>query len=513
MNSWFKFLMGVSFLIIVAIGLSACSDKDNDNNNGAASDGGSQEISVRINNDPDFLDPHMAEASITYQVILNIFDGLLVGDTDGSLKPALAEEYDISEDGLTYTFDIREGVTFHNGDPLTVEDIQYSFERLMGTHTGEPLSSNFENIDALETPDENTFVIKLKEPNSAFLTYLTALNSAILPKSNDGKHNENPIGTGPFQYENYSPENNMVVVKNENYWKEGLPYLDKVTFVFQPDDQTALLSLQSGQIDLVAVGAHRVPEVEDQFNLTYQDSNSVLLVGFNHDREPFNDIRVRQAINYAVNKDDIIEATFSGYATKIGSNMSPAMADVYKEGLEDAYARDVAKAKDLLAEAGYPNGFQTTLSISSHAGMYTNVAQVIVENLKDIGIDVEIEVVEWGVWLERIYQGRDYDMTVIDFTGELSPYETIKRYISGAGNNFFNFENAEFDELMQDVIVEQDADRQNELYGRAQEILSEEAAAVYLADYQIIWALNPELEGYKTYPYFFHDLEEVRYTE
>lgn len=509
MRNFFKLLIAFSTLIALVVVVSACSDKEESGNNKRTND--SSEVNIRINNDPDFLDPHMAQASITFQMILNIFDGLLVGDTDGTLKPSLAEDYNVSEDGLTYTFTLREGVTFHNGDPLTVEDVQYSFERLMGTETGEPLSSNFDNIASLDAPDEKTFVIKLKEPNSAFLSYLTALHSAIIPKSNDGKHNENPIGTGPFQYSSYSPENNMVLVKNENYWKEGLPYLDKVTFTFQPDDQTALLSLQAGEMDIVAVGSHRVQEVENQFNIQYQDSNSVLLVGYNQQREPFNDVRVRQAINYAVNKDDVIEAAFSGYATKLGSNMSPAAGEVHKEGLEDAYVRDVEKAKQLLADAGYADGFSTTLSISSHAALYTNVAQVVVENLKEVGIDVEIEVVEWGVWLERIYQGRDYDMTIIDFTGELSPYETIERYQSNASGNFFNFTNPEFDGLMKDVLSESDIDRQTEIYHRAQEILSEEAAAVYLADYQIIWALNPDLEGYKLYPYFFHDLSEVKW--
>jgi len=508
MRTFYKFLSLIGILMFIAIFVSACSDNEVGDQ---AED--RNEVNVRINNDPDFLDPHMAEASITFQMLLNIYDGLLVGDTDGSLKPALAEDYRISDDGLTYTFTIRDGVTFHNGDPLTVEDILYSFDRLMGTETGEPLSSDFDNIASLDTPDDKTFVITLKEPNSAFLSYLTALNSAILPKSNDGKHNEQPIGTGAFAFNSYNPENNLVLDKNENYWKEGLPYLDKVTFTFQPDDQTALLSLQAGEMDIVAVGSHRVPEVEDQFNLEYQDSNSVLLVGYNQEREPFQDVRVRQAINYAVNKDDVIEAAFSGYATKLGSNMSPAMGDVFKAGLEDTYKRDVEKAKALLAEAGYADGFSTTISISSHAALYTNVAQVVVENLKEVGIQAEIEVVEWGVWLERVYQGRDYDMTIIDFTGVLSPYETINRYVSDAGNNFFNFSHAEYDQLMDEVLTESNPDRQKEIYYRLQEILSEEAAAVYLADYQIIWALNPKLEGYKLYPYFYHDLSEVKYTE
>lgn len=509
MRNLLKILVTFSTLLALVVVVSACSDKEEN----GASKGSKEEkgINIRINNDPDFLDPHMAQASITFQMILNIYDGLLVGDTDGSLQPALAEEYTVSDDGLTYTFTLRDGVTFHNGDPLTVEDVQYSFERLMGVETGEPLSSNFENVASLDAPDEKTFVITLKEPNSAFLSYLTALHSAIVPKSNDGNHNEKPIGTGPFQFSSYNPENNMVLVKNENYWKDGLPYLDTVTFTFQPDDQTALLSLQAGEMDIVAVGSHRVPEVEDQFNLQYQDSNSVLLVGYNQQKEPFNDVRVRQAINYAVNKDDVIEAAFSGYATKLGSNMSPAAGEVHKEGLEDAYARDVEKAKQLLADAGYADGFSTTLSISSHAALYTNVAQVVVENLKEVGIDVEIEVVEWGVWLERIYQGRDYDMTIIDFTGELSAYETIERYQSDASGNLFNFSNDEFDGLMKDVLTESNIDSQIEIYHRAQEILSEEAAAVYLADYQIIWALHPDLEGYKLYPYFFHDLSEVKW--
>ncbi len=504
------FITSILFFFII---LAACSKDSGESNGEGKETADKNEINVRINNDPDFLDPHMAEASITFQMILNMFDGLLYGDTDGSLKPALAEDYSVSEDGLTYTFTLRDNVTFHNGDPLTTEDVIYTFERLMGKETGEPLDANFEIIASVEAPDENTVVITLKEPNSAFLSYLTALDSAILPKSNDGKHNDNPIGTGPFKFNSYNPESNLILDKNENYWQEGLPYLDKVTFTFQPDDQTALLALQSGEMDIVAVGSHRIPEVENDFQLEYQDSNTVLLLGFNQEREPFQDQRIRQAMNYAINKDDVIDAAFNGYATKLGSNMSPAMGAYFKEGLEDVYPHDVEKAKELLAEAGYPDGFKTTLSISSHAELYSNVAQVVVENLREAGIEAEIEVVEWGIWLERIYQGRDYDMTIIDFTGVLSPYETIKRYHTEASNNFFNYSNEEFDQLMEEVIVETDENKQVEMFHRAQEVLSEDAAAVYMADYQIIWALNPKLEGYQLYPYFFHDLSEVRFAE
>ena len=504
--------LAVVLLFAGALLLGACVGEGGEKTADAGSSGeAKQEISIRINNDPDFLDPHQAEASITFQMILNMYDGLLAGDTDGSLIPAIAEDHEISEDGLVYTFDIREGVKFHNGEDVTVNDIVYSFERLMGTVTGEPLSSDFDNIASLGTPDEHTFVITLKEPDSTFISYLTALNAAIIPESNDGNHNNQPIGTGPFKFASYSPESELVLEKNTAYWKEGLPYLEKVAFRFQQDDQAAMLALQAGEIDILSIASHRIPEVEGEFQISVQDANSVLLVGFNQDREPFDDSRVRQAINYAINKEDIIEAAFSGYATPLGTNMSPAMGAVYHEGLEEVYGNDIERAKELLAEAGYPEGFSSTISISTHAGMYTNVAQVVAENLKQIGIELEIEVVEWGVWLERIYQGRDYDMTVIDFTGELSPYETMERYLSTADNNFFGFKNAEFDEVMAEVVGETDEGRQLELYQRAQEILNEDAAAAYLADYQFIWAMNKNLEGYQSYPYFFHDLSEVRF--
>lgn len=506
--------LGILIILVACNGETGGTEGDTTDGNEASGEvqkGG--EISVRITSDPDFLDPHMAEASITDQMILNLFEGLLEPNNDGSLGPGLAEDYEVSDDGLTYTFYIREGVNFHNGDPLTVEDIQYTFERLTGLGGDEPLTSEFDFIESMETPDDNTFVFHLEEPNSSFLAFLTALNSAIIPESNDGNHNDEPVGTGPFQFESYSPGSEMVVSKNENYWKEGVPYLDQVTFRFQSDNQSALMSMRAGELDLMDVEPHRIPEVEDEFNVMLEHANSTLLIGFNHDKEPFDDLRVRQAINHAIDKDDMIDIAFSGYAEKLGSNMSPAMEIFYQAGLEEVYERDVDRARQLLEEAGYPDGFSTTLSISSHNSMYADIAQVAVENLREIGIDVEIEVIEWGVWLERIYQGRDYEMTAIDFTGKLDPHNILRRYISDYSTNFFNFENEEYDNLLDDVLLEDEEEVRAEMYKQAQEILTEEAAAVYVLDYQFVWILNPELDGYQHYPFFFHDLSEVRFTE
>src|SRR5699024_5730181 len=164
---------------------------------------------------------------------------------------------------------------------------------------------------------------------------------------------------------------------------------------------------------------HRIPEIEDDFELEYQDNNSTVLIGMNEEQEPFDDKKVRQAVNYAVNKDDVIDAPYSDYATRIGSNMSPAMGDASTEGLEHVYDQEIAMAKELLSEACYPDGFETSITISSHTDNYSDIAQVAVENLAEIGIDVDIDVIEWGVWLEDVYENRNYDMTAIDFTGKL----------------------------------------------------------------------------------------------
>lgn len=159
----------------------------------------------------------------------------------------------------------------------------------------------------------------------------------------------------------------------------------------------------------------------------------------------------------AINKDDIISSVFNGYAEKLGSNMSPAMGKYHDDSLVDVWPFDVEKAKSLLEEAGYPDGFSTKITVSSHNGIYGNIAQIVVENLKAIGIDVEIEVVEWGIWLERVYFGRDYEMTAIDLTGRPSAYEVLNDYVStNDGENFFRFNNADFDKVMSEVLLETD---------------------------------------------------------
>ncbi|GGE26345.1 diguanylate phosphodiesterase [Pullulanibacillus camelliae] len=470
-----------------------------------------KDITVRMMADPDFLDPHKATASLTFQMMLNVFEGLVNPAPNGGIEPGVAKSYKMSEDGLTYTFKLRPGIKFHNGDPVTVQDVEYSFDRLTGKSTGQPLSSSLAAIiKSVTAPDDQTIVIKLKKPYSPFLTELTAVDAAILDKKNDAKQNTHPIGTGPFKFVEYKPENKLVLEKFDDYWKKGVPYLNKVTFSYQPDDDAAFMSLKSGNLDLTSVPAHKVDEIKNAFNIIPQNSNAVFLMGFNNAKKPFNDVRVRQAINDVVNKQDIIDAAFSGHGSKLGSHMSPAMGKYFDKSTVGDYQPNVKKAKQLLKAAGYSNGFSMTITVSSHSPVYSEAAQVIVEELKQIGIHAKINVIEWAKWLDDVYKQKDYEATIIDFTGKLSPFDTLSQYRSNDPENMMNFSDEKFDTLMSQILNESSEDKRVALYKQAQEELSQQAPAVFICDYQTEWALNKQFTGFTKYPIYYLDLAHIK---
>ncbi|MFC3748310.1 ABC transporter substrate-binding protein [Paenibacillus sp. GCM10012306] len=470
-------------------------------------------VVVIIPQDLDYLDPHLAVAAGTAEVLFNVFEGLLKPNDKGELYPAVAESYEVSPDGLTYTFKIRSGVKFHNGKTVTSADVKYSYDRLAGTATGKPLSTAYESVASIEAPDASTVVFKLKENNSSFLTSLTAASGAIIPEGYEDS-NKTPIGTGPFKFKEYLPGQRLVVEKNSDYYVKDIPSLDQVEFRIITDSEAALLALKSGEADIYPrIGTERLEEVADKFNAVSAPQNLVQLVTFNIARKPFNDVKVRQAINYAVNKDEIIAGVALGKGTKLGSNLSPVLAKYYQEGLEDKYATDIEKAKSLLAEAGYPNGFETTLSVPSNYQFHVDTAQVFAQQLAQIGIKVKIEPVEWAVWLERIYKGRDYDLTIIGLDGKLDPYSILNKYLSDSPNNFFNYKNPEFDETLKAAVKEVDDAKRVELYKKAQTILADDAAAVYIMDPNLNVAISKKLTGYKQYPIYVQDLSTVHFTE
>lgn len=468
-----------------------------------------EKIVVAVPQDPDFLDPHKASAAGTYEIMFNVFEGLLKPDSTGNVVPAVAESYDISEDGLIYTFKLRDGIKFHNGQPVTMNDVLYSLNRLKGTDEQKALSSDFEKfVESIEAKDDKTVEIKLNTLNTDFLAKFVA---AIIPENNQD-HNLNPIGTGPFQFVRYQPGQKIVIKKFNEYWNPKLPKIDEVEFRIIPETQTSLMSFMAGEVQMLPrADAIQAEILTDRYNLISVEQNMVQLMAMNIGRKPFDDVRVRQAINYAIDKDEIIEVVANGYGTKLGSNMSPIMNKYYQEGLEDYYATDIEKAKELLKEAGYPDGFKTTITVASNYQFHVDTAQVIVEQLKKAGIEAKIELVEWGVWLDEVYTGREYDMTIIGLTGKLSAYDILKRYLSDYPRNFVNYFNPEFDDLVNSAIKETDVEKKAGMFKRAQTMLTEDAAAVYIMDPNFIVALAPDLFGYNVYPLYVQDMSTMYY--
>ncbi|NLA58296.1 MAG: ABC transporter substrate-binding protein [Firmicutes bacterium] len=458
--------------------------------------------------DPDTFDPHKAVAAATEEIEFNIYQGLVSFDQEGRIIPCLAESWEVSEDGTIYTFHIRDGVRFHNGRKLTTADVVFSLERVKDDATGFPLSWPKRMVE-IAAVDENTVRIKLDEPYAPFLSEL--VDAAIVPPEAAASLATQPVGTGPFRMVEWVNGQHVELERFEDYWEEGVPYLDRVTFRIIPDPATAILNLKAGTVHVIPrLSADVALDVEATSGLKLLESpmNVVQLMALNLDRKPLADKKVRQAINHAVDKDLLIEGAAWGYGTKLGSNMSPVMESFYLD-LTDFYQYDPKRAKELLEQAGYPNGFDITLSLPSSYDLHVKTGEMVAAMLAEVGIRAKIELVEWGTWLERIYTGRDYDMTIVGLTGKLDPHTMLSRYESSYARNFSNFRNEEYDKLIEEGLRTSDFSRRQEIYRRCQEILAEEAAAVFIMDPSDLVAMREDVAGWRFYPKYVDDLRYV----
>lgn len=469
------------------------------------------EITVGIAQDLDeSLDPHKAVAAGTKEVMFNVFEGLVKPTPDGDLVPAVAEKYEISEDQLTYTFTIRDGVKFHNGETVTAEDVGESLARCKNGGDGILEVEAFSNIREITSEDPRTVSIVLEEPNSEFLSYLTL---AILPADYD-QQDTAPVGTGPFQFVSRAAQDSIVLERFEDYWGEKA-YLDKVTFKIIENADSILMSLQSGAVDLFAhLTSTQVSQLGDDFNIEEGTMNLVQAMYLNNAVAPFDDVRVRQALCYAVDRQQILDLAFDGYGSLIGSSMYPAFGKYFDSSLTNHYPHDVEKAKALLAEAGYPDGFSMTITVPSNYQPHIDTAQVIVEQLKEAGVTAEIQLVEWATWLSDVYAGRQYQSTVVGVDAStMTARALLERFTSTAGNNFINYNNAEYDAFFQQAVTAADDAAQTAAYKQALANLTENAANVYIQDLADLVALRKGLTGVRFYPIYVLDLSGIRYTD
>ena len=484
----------------------ASSEETKDTENGGS------HITIGIPQDLDSLVPSLSQGAGTQEILYNIYEGLYKPDSEGNLVPAVASDYTMSEDGLVYTFTLRDGIKFHNGNPVTVEDVKYSIETCAGLNGGEPVISAFSNIESVEAPDDKTVVITLKESSSPFMAILSTVEAAIVPADAPDLQTD-PVGTGPYRFVSRSLQENVVLERFDDYWGEPA-HIKDITLKVLADSDSIVMNLEGGAVDLVArVSTAQAAELGDDFEVLEGTMNLVQAMYLNNAVAPFDNEKVRQALCYTVNKQEILDFVSEGKGTPVGSSRFPACGKYYVEELNDIYTTDIDKAKALLVEAGYADGFSFTMKVPSNYQQHVDTAQVVAEQLKQINVTANIELIEWETWLSDVYQGRDFEATLVGVDAStLTAGAMLSRFRSDAHNNFMNFNNEEYDAAYEEALAAEavmDDDKATEAYKKCETILAETAANVYIQDMCELVAVRKGYTGYTFYPLYIQDFSKL----
>jgi peptide/nickel transport system substrate-binding protein len=469
-----------------------------------------EEITLGMVLEPPHLDPTAgAAAAIDEVVYANVFEGLTRIDRDGAVQPALAREWTISDDGLTYTFRLEDGVSFHDGTGFDSADVAFSLERAMADDSTNAQKVLFEPIEKVETPDAATVVITLVRPTGHFLYSLGWGDAVIVAPESAATNKSQPVGTGPFRFERWVQGDRIELRRSDDYWGEPAA-LSRATFKFVPDPAAATAAMMAGDID--AFPNFPAPEALSQFEA---DPRLAVVVGategetilaMNQARPPLDDVRVRRAISHAIDRQALIDGAMFGYGTPIGSHFAPnhpAYVD-----LTGRYPYDPEKAKALLEEAGHGEGLDLTLKLPPPTYARRG-GEILAAQLAEVGIRAEIIPIEWAQWLEQVYRGKDYDLTIVSHTEPMD----IDIYARGE-DYYFNYVRPEFVALMEELARTVDPAARNELLARAQTMLADDAANGFLIQLPKLGVWDANLEGlWENSPVQANDLTAVRWVE
>lgn len=465
----------------------------------------SQEIiKISISSEPDGFFPWKAASSDSKAIIFNIYDSLTFFDAAGKIIPSVAKDWTVSDDGLVYTFNLVNKVKFHDGTPLTEKDVIYTYKNLAGLDGYTVTNDSMKIIKSVESPSVGVVVMTLSSPSSEFIN-LCATCSIV----KDGATADDPIiGSGPYKFVSYDIHQKVVLEKNDEYWNDARKgKIKTVEFYVMTNESATLSALTSNQIDvaqLLTPGTAKT--MASNFNLINTPQNMVQILAMNNNVKPYDDVRVRKAVSMAVNKKEIIAGVMDDSATELYSNFSPIMKSYYNDQLENENPYDISKAKELLKEAGYENGFEMTITVPSNYQAHMDTAQVIVNNLAQIGIKAKIEPIEWTTWLSRVYTDKDYETSVIAFGGKLEPSAILRRYYSTYKRNFVNYKNLEFDKAFDEAFGAITQEEQTAKYKECQRMLAEDAPAVFICDPNNAVLTQKNVKGYICYPIVFYDL-------
>ena len=450
-----------------------------------------ENLVLQVATEPPGLDLTATPASATAAVVFyNVQEALVKVDRHGKLVPWLAERWNTS-DNKNYTFFLKRGVRFHNGREMKAADVKFVIDRAMNPETKHPAPANYEAISDIIVKDDYTITFALKTTTANFLLNMARQGSVIYPREAVDTLKSEPIGTGPYKLGEWVRGDRIVLVKNPDYHVKGLPKLDRVTYRFIPDPNAALAALKAGDVDatMFGLGPEHIPDLQKdpRFQVIIGETTNDVIMAMNNSKKPFSDVRVRRAVTYGINKGDVVKGAMFGLGRVIGTNVDPL--NPYFVDMSGAMPYDPAKAKKLLAEAGYPKGFEAVLKVAPQYYYTVRTGEVLADQLSKIGVKVRIEQIEWGQWLSRVWKDADYDLTIIGHAEawDIANYANPKYY--------FRYDSAEFQKLFQESETTVDDKARRELYVKMQKKLVEDAPVVWLYIHPRLVVAKKGLQG------------------
>jgi peptide/nickel transport system substrate-binding protein len=418
----------------------------------------------------------------------------------------LAKSYDVSDDGKVYTFHLRDGIKFHDGTEFNAEAAKYNLERYQEEDSVR--STEVEPIESVEAVDEYTVRVTLSEPFAPFLAVLTdragIMASPKAIEENNGRISKDPVGTGPFKFVERVRGDHITVEKNPDYWREGLPKIDKIEYRGIDDENVQYQNLQSGELDIIdSIPLVEFKELQESgdYNVSIEPGLGYQGVFLNVTQPPFDNKQLRQAVYRLVDRDAIVKAVLRGVGGEAGNSPFSEQSWAYSEESDSYPERSVEEAKALLEEAGKPDGFSFTLK-TDPSPINQQIGQVIQNNLKPAGIDVKLEQEEFGTLLDDSTNG-NFQALFLGWSGRIDPDLNIYDFTVTNGDfNDSGYSNPEVDKLLNEARITSDRDRRKELYGQVMEILHEDVPYVYLYhnNQTTDFAMQPTVQGFEPYP-------------
>ncbi len=460
--------------------------------------------------EPPHLDPTAGAAgAIDNVVYINIYEGLTEFASDGSVIPALAQSWDISEDGLTYTFTLQSGVKFHDGSDMTASDVVWSLNRARAEDSVNAQKTLFANIADVSAPDDTTVVVTLSQPTGNFLFNMAWGDAVVLNEGDDVEALKTaPNGTGAFTFTNWVQGDSITMTRNENYWGDPAK-LETVTIKYIADPTAAFAAVMSGDVDAFPTfpAPENLPQfdADTRFSVIIGSTEGETILSTNNQMPPFDNPLVRKALAHAIDRNAIIDGAMFGYGTPIGTHFAPHNPAYLDLTAQSNYDPDLAR--QLLAEAGFPDGFTTTLKLPPPSYARRG-GEIIAAQLRAVGIETEVSNLEWGAWLEEVFKGKDFGLTIVSHT------EPMDIGIYANPEYYFQYDSADFQALMEDLNAATDPAKRTEILQAAQQMIADDYVNGYLFQLAKTGVANANIRGlWENAPTQGSNLAEVYWAE